>query len=298
LFLACGSALAEEKLDLHRKFVKGDVHHVSVTLDQTIDQTVREVAQQTKQTVVVTYSLTVEDANETGNATLSIHYDSVILRAPKTPAGPVEYDSANPPGQVPEMASALAALVGQEYSFTLDRTGKVTQVRGAEKLLENVLHHLSIPAGATRIAAEKVLRQQLGEPELKQNLENLFAPLPDHPVAIGDSWSHTSQMNLGFPMSVQSTYTLQGREGGVAIIEVTGSAATLANPAMNLGTMKMNYELKGEQSGSIRILEESGWTKAGEMSQHLNGSATLRGPNVDPQTVPVTIDSKMKVEEK
>jgi hypothetical protein len=298
LVLVGGSALAQEKADLHLRFAKGDVHHLHVTMEQTIEQTVRDVAHETKQTIVVDYSLTVEDVNEQGIAGISLRYDAVALHAPKTAGGPVEYDSASPPGQVPQAASALAALVGQGFSFSITSAGKVTQVTGAQKMLETVLSHLSIPEGAARMAAEKVLRQQLDDADLRQNLQNLFGPFPDHPVAIGDSWTRMTEMNIGFPMTVQSTYALQGREDGIAIVEVTGSIATAPDPSMALNTLKMNYSLKGEQSGTIRIDEATGWLKAAEVSQHLNGSATVRGPNIDAQTVPVTIDSKMKVEEK
>jgi hypothetical protein len=288
---------AQEKFGPRLQFSRGDVHHVHVTFEQGIDQTVKDARQQTRQTIAVGYTLGVEEVDAQGTATLSVHYGSVAFHA-TTPGGPVDYDSANPPGQVPIMASGLAALVGQGYSIKINAQGNVTQVIGLQPMLDSLLAHLSIPAGVVRIAAEKGLRQQFEEQNLKQTLQNLFAPLPDHPIEIGESWSRATRSNLGIPLTIQSTYTLLSRQDGVATVEVTGKSMTEPDAAMELGPMKLNYDVKGDQNGSLQIVESTGWTKSAEISQHLSGSATLRGPNTDPETVPLTVESKVKSEQR
>lgn len=298
LVVQCGWVSAQEKFDLRLRWAKGDTHQMSVTLDQIIEQTLGPAHQATSQTMGVTYTFKVEDVDAQGNATISVHYDAVKFHA-KTPSGVVDYDPTKPAnGPLPVMVTALASLVGQSYAVIVNPHGTVTQVAGIQKMLENVLSHLTIAEGVLRFAVEKTIRQQLSEANLKQSLRDIFAPLPDHPVAIGESWTRRTPVTMGFPMNVETTYTLQGRDNGIATISVTGKVATAPNAMMDLGAVKMDYNLKGEQTGSLEIIESSGWTRASTLSQHLSGNATVRGPNVDPQTVPVVIQAEVRSEQK
>jgi hypothetical protein len=296
MLMACAAhrAHAQDKLDLQLHLTKGDSRQVTVTLDQTIQQTVQSAAQTTTQSLSVTYTFAVKDVDAKGNATVSVRYDAVAFNA-TAPTGKIEYDSSKPAsGQSPPMASGLAALVGQSYAMTVSPRGTITQVSGLPKMLDSVLARLNLPEGPLRTAAEKALRLQLSEPNLKQGLSDIFAPFPDHPVSVGESWTRARQVHQGFPMKLQTTYTLESRENGVARVKVAGKAATASNATLDLGPMKMNYDLKGEQAGTMEIIESSGWTRQSELRQRLSGSATLRAPNADPQTVPVTIQSTVK----
>lgn len=298
LLVCCGWAAAQDKFDLRMHWTKGDTHQMSVTLDQTIAQTLGDAHQETSQTMGVTYTFKVEDVDAQGNATVSVHYDAVRFHA-KTPSGVVDYDPGKPAtGPVPVMVSALSSLVGQSYSITVSPQGTVTQVAGVQKMLENVLSHLTITDGVLRFAAEKTIRQQLSEANLKQSLRDVFMPFPDHPVAVGESWSRTTPVTMGFPMNVETSYTLQARDNGIATISVKGKVATAPNAAMDLGSVKMDYELKGEQTGSLEVIESSGWTRVSTLSQHLTGTTTIHAPNSYAQTVPVTVQAEIRSEQK
>jgi len=297
LAVTCGLAPAQEQFSPHLRFVKGDVQHIKVTLGQTIDQVVKDAKQHITQTTVIGSTLAVDDVDPNGTASLTVRFESVSFTA-HTPSGPVEYDSTNPPGLVPPAVSTLAALVGQAYSAKIDARGIVKEVDGLPGLSDTLLSRLNSTEGVARIAAEKALRQELNEQNLMQNLQNLFFPLPDHPVSIGDNWLRATQVNLGLPLTVRSTYTLLSRTAGVATVEITGKVTTAQDAGMDLGPMKLTYDLQGDQNGSLQITESTGQTPNAEISQHLSGSATLRGPNTDPQTVSVTIDSTIKVERK
>ena len=288
---------AEEKLDLRLRPRKGDVHRVSVALEQTIDQTIQGLKQQTSQTIGLGYTFSVQDVDDQGTATIAVKYESVEFHA-KTPAGPVDYDSASPPPQVPPMASGFAGLLGQGYSMKINAGGQVVQITGLDKLLAGVLAKLNVPEGPARAAAERTLRQQLNEPNLRANLQSVFAPYPDHLVAIGDSWGRKTEVSLGFPLLVETSYTLKSRDAGIATIDLRGTARSAPDAAVDFGQIKMNYALSGEQNGTIRIDEATGWTRGADLFQKLTGSATLRAPNAPAQMVPMSIESKMKMESK
>lgn len=297
LALSCLAALAsgQQKLDLRLHLKKGDAYHIAVTLEQTIEQDMQGLKRAQQQTISLTYTFTVENVDAQGTADIAVRYDSATLRA-VTPDGNVQYDSAHPPTQVPPMAGGLAGLVGQGYTMTIRPDGQVTAVKGLDKMLAAVLSKMNVPEGAARIAAEKAVRQQINEQSMKANLQNIFAPYPDRPVAIGDSWTRKTDISIGLPLVIESTYTLKGCEGGVATIEVRGKASSPPDTQpVDLGQLKMTTRLTGTQEGTIRILESTGWTQSAEMSQKLTGEARLRVPNQPEQVVPVTADSKMQM---
>jgi hypothetical protein len=284
-------------VDLASRFTQGKVDHVTVKLDQQIEQTLFGVKQMTEQTIIIGYTFTVDEIDAQGTAKLSVRYVLASFHA-HTPDGLIEYDSLHPPGLVPPMASGLAALVGQGYTIHIDSHGTIKQIDGLPALLENVLTHSSIPQGIARTASEKILRQQLDEQNVRQTLGYMFAPLPDHPVAIGESWSRTAQSKAGLPLTVQSTYTLQSVVKGVATLEMTGQIQTQPDATLDLKPLQMTYNLSGQQSGSVDILQSTGAVARADISQHLTGSLTLSGPLTAPRTVPVTITSEVRCERK
>ena len=288
-------ALGQEKLDLRLRLKKGDVHRINVTLDQTIQQDMQGLKQQQRQSITITYTFAVNDVDPQGASTIAVKYESVAFHA-KMPGGNVDYDSANPPAQVPAMAGGFAGLVGQGYTMKIRADGQVSEVKGLDQLLAALLAKMNVPEGPARAAAERALRQQINEQNMKSNLQTVFAPYPDHPVAIGESWMRKTEISLGFPLVIESTYTLKARQGGVATIEVAGKAWSPADAApVDLGQMKMSYKLTGDQGGSLTIVESTGWTQTADISQKLGGEAKLRVPNQPEQSVPVNIESKMRM---
>jgi hypothetical protein len=299
LFLALFPSLAraQEKLDLRLRFTKGDVHEMTVALDQNIEQTIQDQKQLTTQTLKIDYTFTVDDVDEQGTASISVRYHAIAVRS-KSGGGEVNYDSSQPGTYVPSALAGLAALVGQGYSMKITPAGSVTQVSGLDVLLKTVLAKLSIPEGPVRAAVELAIRQRLDEQNLKTAFSTIFAPFPDHPVAVGESWYHKSQLNVGFPLTVETTDTLKSRDSGMAMIELVGRASTTPGGAIDLGQQaKMNYDLQGELHGQIQIQESTGWPWLATTTQLLTGNATVQSPIAPAQVVPITVDSKLKMEQ-
>lgn len=290
-------ATAQDKLDLRLRFNKGDVHEMTVNLDQTIEQTIQGSKQQTTQTVRVDYTFTVDNVDDQGTASVAVHYNSVALHS-KSRAGEVNFDSAQPGSYIPSVAASLAALVGQGYSMKITSSGSIVQVSGLDALLQVLLAKLSIPEGPVRTAAELSLKERLDEQSVKATLASVFAPFPGDTVALGQSWYRKFQVNLGFPLTVETTYTLKSRDNGMATIELTGRASTASGNAIDLGQQaKMSYDLQGELHGQIEIQESTGWPWLATTTQTLTGNATVQSPIEPAQVLPITVDSKLKTEQ-
>jgi hypothetical protein len=294
--LCARSSQAQEKLELRLHLTKGETRHVITTVEQHINQTVGPNRQATDQTFAVGYVMSVEQVDADGNTKLATKYESVRL-SQKGPAGALEYDSANPPKQVPQGAKPFAALVGLGFTATVTPSGKVTAVEGLDAMFAELLRKLELSDGAAKAAVQKLLSEQFGEQVMKENVENMFALYPDAPVSVGDSWRRRVVVSKGFPVIIEGTYTLKGRSNGTAEVETraTLSPNEAAGP-VELGTGRMSYELKGEQSGSARIDEATGWTRSMTTTQLVSGTLRFQAGGTPETSSPITIREKVTVE--
>jgi hypothetical protein len=296
--IGTGARAQDDKLELRLRLKQGEVYRLKTTVEQRINQTVGANAQATEQTFAVGYRMAVESVDGAGNMKVATTYDTVVFRQ-KGPSGAVEYDSANPPKQVPPAAKAFAALAGLGFKSTVTPAGKVTAVEGLDAMFAEMVRKLELPDGPQKAAVQKVLTEQFGEESMKQNLQNVFALYPDTPVAVGESWRRHVVVARGFPTVIDGTYTLKSRENGVAHVEIkaTLSPNEEAGP-VELGTGKMSYELKGEQSGVADVDEATGWTRSLTTTQTVGGSLRFQPAGGAAEVNnPITIQEKVTIEE-
>jgi len=289
------AALSQEKVDLRPHFARDEVQSMTVTLEQTIDQTVQGKPEHLSQRITTGYTLKVENVDDHGQATVSLRYDSQAYHM-TSGTTTIDFDSTDPSTLAPQVAAPLAALIGQTYTFTVSPEGHVTSVTGLEKLANQVVGKLTGVEGPARLATERVIRATLSETGVKATLQNLFAPFPDHPVAVGESWPHTTQLSTGIPINLETTCTLKSRDNGVATIEISGHYSTPANSTMELGQTKFTCEFQGDTRGRIQVQESTGWTVGSTTTQSLAGTATIISTTGDAQSMPVKIDSTLKAE--
>jgi hypothetical protein len=224
-------------------------------------------------------------------------YDSILFRQ-KGPSGAIEYDSTNPPKNVPQPARPFAALLGLGFRMTLTPAGKVTAVEGLEEMFAEMVRRLELPEGPAKAAVQKVLAEQFGGEAMKQNLQNLFALYPEGPVAAGESWQRRVVVSKGFPIVIDGSYTLRERAGGVARIDIKAQVSPndAAGP-VDLGTGKMSYDLRGEQRGTAQVDEATGWTRWLTTEQELAGMIRFQGAGgAQEVNNPITIREKVTME--
>jgi hypothetical protein len=308
---ASSPAFAQDKLELRLRLKKGDVYHFRLTVEQHVVQTPAAPApagagqrkaappappQAIDQTLGIGYTMSVDAVGPDGAMTLSTRYDSVLFRK-KGPAGAIEYDSANPPPAVPPSAKPFSVLPGLGFRMTLTPDGTVRAVEGLDEMFAEMVKRLELPDGPAKASMLKALTEQFGEAAMKQNLQNLFALYPPAPVAVGEKWERKVVVSKGFPLVIQNAFTLKGRSGGVA--EVAIDARLLPNPdaaPVEMGTGRMSYALSGEQHGSAKVDEATGWTRSLATEQEVSGSLTLDTPGDKDADVPISLKSKIVIE--
>ena len=289
LIALCGSGTAATRLEW--KLGKGKTYYQRTVIDQ-ITQTMMGQEQKMEQAIGTGLKLQVLDVDAQGN--MRIQYTFLWMRLKQdNPMGQVDYDSSRQ-SPVPGGAEGFAALVGQSYTVKLTPQGKVLDVNGVEQLRQAVLKKL--PAGEDPAQTMNPVAMYIDKAKVQQMVESNMAIYPDKPVNPGDSWSRERTIVMGFTMIIQSKWTLQKGEAGVATI---GVAATLRSdpngPPMDVGGMKLKGDLAGTQEGTIQVAEATGLVTATKGRQQLKGEIkAITTPDQPPMMViPTVIDAQI-----
>ncbi len=170
-----------------------------------------EVNQTQEQTFFFAWEVKDVDTNQ--NVTLSQKIEGVKL-AIDIAGNRITYDSSNPGTGNTSLAEFFKQLVGAEFKLTLDPSMKVTKVDGREEFLKRL--------GQSNQTMEPLLKKVLNEEALKQMADPTFGMVPGKPVAVGDSWTRESRLNLGPVGGYKNTYkyTVESVDNGIAKIKV------------------------------------------------------------------------------
>jgi hypothetical protein len=286
----CGSGAAATRLEW--KLAKGKTYYQRTVVEQQIGQEIMGQQQKSEHSMGTGLKLQVLDVDAQGN--MRIQYTYLWSRLKQVnPMAQIDYDSSSK-SPVPAGAEGFAALIGQSYTVRMTPKGQVLDVNGVEQLRDAVLKKL--PAGTDPAAPTNLVAPYINKDSLKQMTEAGMAIYPDRPVNVGDSWDKVITMAVGFMVTIQSKWTLQKEQAGVATI---GLAATMRSdpnsPPMDAGGMKMKPDLSGTQEGTIQVAEATGLMIACKERQQLKGQVKIAASADAPpmMTMPMTIDTQV-----
>ena len=298
----CGGAAEElvEKVELKFRFEEGKAYTLYSTIEQQIVMWMDEVEQETKQTIGIGQTWEVKEIADDGTATIVVTWGPVSMKV----AGAmmqIEFDSEDPPEEVPMAARSLAALVDQFFTLKMTAAGRVMAIQGVDKMLEKVFESLELPDGEMKDAIVEGIKSEFGQDALQEMMQNMTGILPKKPVGVGDSWSQKVTLTATFPAIMENTYTLIERKDGVATIKLEGTIKPNKDaPPVRKGPMKMRYDLKGWHKGTIKLDEATGWFVAGEVAQEISGVVFMKGApgDVEERSLPIVIEGVTKFESK
>lgn len=278
---------------LEWKLAKGKTYYQRTMVDQEIVQNMMGQEQKIEHKTGIGLKLQVLDVDAQGNMRIQCTYLWTRCKE-ASPMGQVDYDSSRQPAAVPAGAEAFAALLGQSYIVKVTSKGKVLDVNGVEQVRDAVLKKL--PPGTDAAAATSSLGAYIDKESLRQMTEAGMAIYPDKPVNVGDSWSKEVTMMVGFKLVIQSKWTLQKEQAGVAAIGVVGTLRSDPNgPPMDAGGMKMRFALSGTQEGVIQVAEATGLVTASKERSQLKGDIqAVTSTDAPPMMViPMTVDTRV-----
>jgi hypothetical protein len=126
-----------------------------------------------------------------------------------------------------------------------------------------------------------------------------FAVYPDKPVSPGDSWTERMEIAIGPRISVESKYTFDEMQDGVAVIN---SISTMRSdpeaPLTDSGPMKVKFELSGTEAGVTRIDVKTGLMLSNVSTQDLEGKIHVHQSADAPpvMTIPMSLKTSARTE--
>ena len=203
----------QEKVELRWKWQKGQ-ELVYKSSNRTLMQF---GGQPIDQQMGYTYSMSVTDLSESGEATILAKYTAVVAKG-VGPGGEFEYDSEKdkePPADGP--AAFQARMVGQSFTMKMDAQGRVTEVKGYDKVLEAMMKG----AGDEAAPMKMQLKQLFNNDIFKGMMQRMAPPLPDRKVGKGESWTNdfVVKMPMLGGMKFAMKASLTDLQGGSATID-------------------------------------------------------------------------------
>ena len=134
---------------------------------------------------------------------------------------------------------------------------------------------------------------------MRESMSNMFANYPNHPVAIGDSWTGRSVSSKVNPMIFENTWTLKSRGGGRSVIEV--NSRILTNPEalpLEVAGFKLTQEVTGNLTGTLELDEATGWIISASIDQQWSGEVKIASDPRLPEglIIPKTSKTSIKLE--
>lgn len=215
----------------------------------------------------------IKDIASDGTVNLTVATTAIKIEQ-TNPMMNMSFDSEKPEEAEPKgTLDGLSELIGKEIDVKLSKTGELVSVNMPEDMFNGVFDNN--PGGDQ---VKQQMEGLFGEQSMKSSFTQLTGFYPEQPVKVGDSWTKENLIETGMKMNVKTTYTLRERKGGVAMIDFKSDVATVMDgDGIEMMGMKMSYDLKGTQEGTITVNEKTGWASKTEGEQDMKGKMNMSG---------------------
>ncbi len=290
---------AGKKMNLRLNLKQGMIHKYRCTTEQKISQTVQNQKLDMDQIVIMEYTYEVKEVDDAGNAVVEITHDKIGFMQ-DGPMGKIEYKSWEEQDEKPLITRGFATLIDQNYTIKMTPQGRILEISGTDKIIDDMLKNFDLPADSVMIEQMREnLKNQYGNEAMKEVMEKTFAFYPDKPVGVGNSWSAKFNLTRGFPMTLINAWKLRSIKNGKVHIDLyTKIEPNTKTSLMQIGDMKMSYVLSGEQKGYIIVDTLTGWMIESTTEQSFEGKVNIAGMFGEEQKMewPISITGTVTIE--
>ena len=275
LVLASTARSADDSADLKWKFEKGKVFYQTLTTETTQDMKVMgmDVKQKPSQTFWLSWT-PVEEKDKSW--TLKQKIEGVKMEI-EIGGNKISYNSTDPAGGNNPLADFFKALVGTEFTITVDANMKVTDVAGQKEFVEKLL--------ASQPQMKPLLESILSKDALKQMADPSFAGVPNKEVKKGETWKASSKLSLGPIGSYDTTYDYkyEGKDDKSKDLDKISVTATLkyVPPGPEVAIAGLPFKVKSgtleskTAAGTILFDAKLGRIDSSEMNLSLEGTLEI-----------------------
>lgn len=295
ILTSCGP----KKMNLGFNVKQGEKYKVQQTIEQKIVQTLQGQNLQTNQNINMGYTYDVSAVDDKEVSTITTTFDSVSVNITGNGEN-IQYDSSKGGAADDPLAAVYGGIIGKSITMKVDKQGNVVELQGVDKLMSDMLNNLKVDDPQTRQSIQQALEQNFGDEALKESFSKVTKIYPKNDIKVGDTWEDTQTINMGYPITMTSKYTLKEEQGNLLTIDMTSDIKTSSAEPMDMMGIRARYDLSGNQSGTFKLNKNTGIAESGNSTQKMAGSIVFEPSDFAPQglTMPITIDAKTTFEMK
>ncbi|MEM0997681.1 MAG: DUF6263 family protein [Bacteroidota bacterium] len=284
VFTACNKSGggSGEKIQLEFNVEPGTVHKMLVKTDQTVAQKVMGMSQEVGNAIEMYIKQEVKAVDDQGVATVEVTYERVKMTMDNPMMGKQTYDSDNKDDEDSMLGMGYKGLIGNSFIMKMDKRAQVVDVSGVENLYGDLFDEL----GDEQLSAQ--LKNSFGPEAMKKNMQQMATVFPDVLIGEGDTWGAETGMAGEFGLNLETTYKVDLIDADKCVLAMESEVKTDEDAGIDMGGMKVSYDITGEQTGNIEVDRKTGLVIRGEMEQDLKGEVETMGMSV-PMTIKSTI---------
>jgi len=216
LFLAAGSALAQDSANLGPTFTKGEKarYQLTNTAKQNFSGPQGNLAVDVNTTLVIACEVT--DVADDGGATVTATLEAIKSDF-QSPMFTAAFDSASPPDKdaSSDLAQYVRPIIGKSFTVKFSAGGANADINGIDAFLPP--DQQMAPIVAQAIGANGLGTAVVGFYVLKDGME---------PIAEGETWTDVQETSAGpiGSITITTNSKLESIESGVATVTVDGDA--------------------------------------------------------------------------
>ena len=287
------NSLAIGQVKLERTFQEGTTHTVDITSRTEQKLTIAGMEIDTSSDSKTTVKAEVGKRDDAGNLRVQEKITSMLITT-KVMGSDYVFDSANPDkvsGSALEIMRPLHKAICRRTSTTVyDRENKITQVEYDEDVLNQLTDDV-----------RTLVKGQFDTEATKKAANDELEKLPSDPVNKGDTWEHTTKLNLGAGqvMTVSTRYTYEGEteKDGRTLDRITTKVQSVEfalEPGSPLPfTVKESALKAAETKGELLFDRKLGRTVKSSSSIQIVGDMTFV---INGMELPSKLDLKIETE--
>jgi len=290
-----GLSCAAQTTDLSLKLKKGEAYKQISTTKTMVGQEIQGQKIDVELELTGDMTFTVKEVSEQAYQ-MNVNFDHLSM-AMQMPQMAINASSDNEdPNDI--LSSVFASVINNPFELTMQKTGKVTEVKNVEALWESTVDQFSQLSEPQKAQIKAQVIESYGANALKGNIEMATAIYPDKPVKKGDTWTITTQLQSEMPAEVVSVYEFVDLTAEYVLIKGTGNIKTVdAEKYTESNGMEMRYDLTGSMTSEIKVDRVSGWIVEANIHQELKGKTYIKAsPQMpDGMEIPLTIVNETRM---
>jgi len=228
-----------------------------------------------------------------------LRWDMVITRYRLTESdgdgNVTSFDSQDPDRDTMNIKMRMVGkMIGHNMKMTTTPDGEILDFSGANALFDKVLSEFADRPEIAPLIDN--ITNAYGDSAMVETVRNMWGYLPKKPVRIGDKWKTTKKLGGILNMDAHYTHTLKSRNEQVAIVDTkTVLSAVPGKPGgMEMGSIKITYDLKGKGQGSTNISQPDGTLQSSVHVIEMKGKMYMEITGQPKMDVPISTRTTVK----